>query len=251
MTQEAKIVTLPPETEGEIVRYLLDEMGDDERSRMEELMAREPSFIDLVESVEDELIMRYVSGDLVGRARARFTEVYMNSPAKRAQVESASTLRQAVEDVTESRKTRSPNKPWPRFAMLAAAAAILLFAVLWPIWRYSGRGPNPPPEKIISRISVALEPNLTRSDGEVHFAVPPGTNEVVIQLAFPNPDSRRHYRVSLGTVERPVAWTGSAVPKDSDLVTTVPAEVLASGDYTLQLAADGEELATYYFHVKK
>ena len=55
---------MPLGTDEQIVRYLLDEMNGEERSALEEHLSREPSFFEVIASAEDDMIMRYVRGDL-------------------------------------------------------------------------------------------------------------------------------------------------------------------------------------------
>src|SRR5215472_14975262 len=103
MTEEAENAAPPEESEETIVRYLLGEMSDEDRSRMEERLAHEPSFFYLVASVEDDLIMQFVRGELDSHKLSRFNEVYMNAPSKQARVESARALRQAVREIAGGR----------------------------------------------------------------------------------------------------------------------------------------------------
>src|SRR5215472_12741475 len=134
MERELRMVTLPAENEERIVRYLLDEMGEEERLRLEDRLFHEPDFFELVHSVEDELILKFVRGELETQPASRFSEVYMNEPAKRARVESARVWRQAAGEVAAASRfslaTSSPAaRLWLRLSV-PAAAAVILFAVL-------------------------------------------------------------------------------------------------------------------------
>ncbi len=64
MNQEEQIGASRPRNEEQIVRYLLDQMGQEERSRMDERLSCDVAFFDLAASVEDDMIMRYVRHDL-------------------------------------------------------------------------------------------------------------------------------------------------------------------------------------------
>lgn len=250
MKQEEQIGSSPAVNEDEIIRYLLDDLGDEKRSLMEERLAREPAFFDQVAAVEDDLILRYLRHDLEQPMSARFSEVYTSSPAKRARVESARVWQQAVKDEQRSRRRALAHRRWPVAAMLAGAAAVLCFLLMRPIWNHPGRKPDKPTQPIVSGLTVVLEPGLTRSGGGTQITVPASTTMVRLQLEVINPGAHRKYYVTLGTVERPLVWQGSAVSADSGLGAEVPADKLIPGDYTLELESDGQELATYYFRVK-
>jgi hypothetical protein len=255
MKREEQSVASPAKSEEVIVRYLLADVSEEESSQMEERLVHDPSFFDVVASVEDDLIMQFVRGDLESSKLSRFNEVYMNSPAKRARVESARAWRQAVRDAAGTRSPRAVNSGWLRFATLAAAAVVIIVAVLW--WS-PRKHPVPPPlatpaqftEKI-SYASFALEPGLTRSQGGTQISLPPGTTEVHFELAVANASAHKSYTAVLGTPERPAAWTSSVSAKDGSLLAVVPAKVLRPGDYTLELRAGREDVATYAFRVAK
>jgi hypothetical protein len=240
-----------------IVRYLLAQMNQEERSRMEERLVHEPSFFDVVASVEDDLIMQFVRGHLDSRKLSRFNEVYMTSPSKRARVESARAWRQAVRDAAGAGGSRALNPGWPRFTIMAAAAAVIVVTLLW--WPMR-KHPVAPQVKVAvpsqftekpSYASFSLEPGLTRSQGGTQISIPPGVTEVHLDLAVANPSAYKRYRAVLGTPERPAAWTGPVSLKDASLLAVVPAKALRPGDYTLELQAGGEDVAAYSFRVTK
>jgi hypothetical protein len=256
MTEEAQNVTPPAESEEAIVRYLLAEMSEQDRARMEERLVHEPSLFDVVASVEDDLIMQFVRGDLDSHKLSRFNEVYMNAPAKRARVESARAWRQAVREVEGARGALGKNLGRLCLAM-AAATAVIVVGMLW----WSPRKPPAQPQtKVVapalftektSFASFLLEPGLTRSSGGTQIKVPAGISEVHFELVAADSSAHRIYTAVLGTPERPAAWTGPVSPKDAVFLAVVPAQVLRPGDYTLEVHGDGEDVATYSFRVAR
>ena len=251
------MVTLPAESEERIVRYLLDEMGEEERLQLEDRLFHEPEFFELVHSVEDELILKFVRGDLESQPASRFSEVYMNEPAKRARVESARAWRQAAGEVAGASKFSPAARLWVRLSVYATAA-VILFAVLvllqlqrkQPIQQFVQISETPS----ASFVTFVLEPGLTRSEDErgVEIKVPPGTDLVRFELTLPYPAGKAEtYHVVVGTPERPAVWDGAASPDNAMAVVNIPAKVLLAGDYTLELQADGKDLATYCFRVAK
>jgi hypothetical protein len=253
MTRENQPVPNAPfEIQEQVVRYLLDEMDDAERGRLEERLISTPEFSDTIASIEDDLIMEYVRGDLEPRLASRFNEVYMNSPGKRARVEEAMALRRAVREVAAERKTRPQAARSLRIPLgiAAVAAVIVLAAVLWPLRHRAPGGSVTEPPKL-AYASFSLEPGVTRSGGGAEITLPAGIDEVHFDLAVPDASGVEGYQVVLATAERPVAWKGVAAPKDGRLVAVVPAKVLSAGDYMLELQSNGQEVMTFHFRVAK
>lgn len=239
----------PRDIRDKVVRYLLDELDVVERNRLDERLISTPGFSDTIASIEDELIMQYVCGNLEPRVVSRFNEVYMSSPAKLARVENARTLRCAVREVSAERKPYAARSLQIRLSLAAFAAVIILVAVLWPLWR---RSPSDHGTKLGKRSYAAfsLEPGITRSGGGAQIALPRGIDEVHLELAVPNAADQA-YQAVLGTAERPAAWKGVTAPKDGHLVAVVPLDVLRAGDYRLELQTNGQEVMTFYFRVAK
>lgn len=239
----------PEDVQDRIICYLLDQMAEDERTPLEERLVRDPFFFDLVAAVEDDLIMRYLRDELNDHMASRFSEVYTSSPSKRARLDFARAWCKAVKDVAKTRRAGAADTSRARFRVVAAAAAIIVAAVLWSLWRYQAPSGSKGPEKIAST-SFLLESGLTRSEGGREITLPPGVNEVRLELILPDAAVRTSYRVVLATPERQV-WSGPASLKNANLVTTIPANVLVPGDYTLELQEGGNNIATYYFRVPK
>jgi hypothetical protein len=156
------------------------------------------------------------------------------------------------EAVLESRTAQAPKPTFRRFYIataVAAAVLVVLVIFLWPFWKPAPQQTQPTVN--VSKLSFKLEPELTRSTTGREIAVPVGAREVNFDLVLAHISPSEEYRVILGTVERPAAWRGAAVVHDKGLATVVPAEVLSPGDYTLELQAGKEDIATFYFRVAK
>lgn len=240
-------IVIHPETEEQIIRYLLDEMSADERSRLEDRLQNDPSFCEFLAATEDDLIAQYLRGELDSRLRSRFKDVYMNSPTKRARVESTQVWREAVTAITTARKERTQLRP--RLAIAAALAAIAITVTVW-----SPRKHLPStfaPEKANSYASFQLEPDLTRSPGGTQITLPPGVKEVRLELFMPNVDPRTTYQAVLSTPEHSELRTSQASAKNSSVEVAIPAHALSPGDYTLAVRAGGKDVATFSFRVSK
>ncbi len=238
-----------PEVRKQVIRYLLDEMGDAERALLDDRLISTPEFSDTIASIEDDLITQYVRGDLEPRQVARFNEVYLTSPAKLVRVEKVRALRRAVGEISAERKLHAV-RSLQIGTSIAAVAAVVVAAALWPLWRRSPSNHLMEPGKI-SYASFSLEPGITRSGEGAQITLPPGVDEAHFELVLPNAVALQTYQAILGTPERPAAWTGVAAPRDAHLVAVVPVKILSAGDYTLELQRSGEEVMTFYFRVAK
>ena len=254
---------MPPASDEQIVRYLLDEMTAEERSSLEEHLSLDPSFFEQVAAAEDDMIMRYVRGDLEADMLPRFTEVYLNSPARRARVDQARLLQQAARDASQSRKPGSLALiPGPRrlvVAIASVAVVVALAVLLLPVWKNHSSQQQPLIDHAQiafdhTQISFALEPGLVRGGGGALLALPPETKQVAFRLALSNSAAEGSYRVTLQTPERPSLWSGVVARQGPAFAAIIPADKLQPGDYTLKLlstAANSEEVATYYFRVAR
>jgi hypothetical protein len=244
----------PSHVYAQVVRYLLDEMDEGERNRLEERLISAPEFFDTIASVEDDLIMQYLRGDLDPRLLSRFNEVYASSPSKRARIDKARLWQQAVREAAQIR-SMARSKGWRlSLSLVGAAAAILLLVVLWPYWKNRSSVPNAGANGG-SEVAVTLQPGLLRSGGGVSIHVPP-TTRIRFRLGFANAAAGTIYRATIGTPEHPNLWNGPAELQGEDIVTVVPAGVLSRGDYILELqvkerAETWTHAASYYFRVER
>src|SRR4051812_3826365 len=93
--------TKSPRTEL-ITSYLLGELSEDERSRLEERYFADAELSHEVQAVRDELVDAYVRGRLPQRERERFETYFMASPRRRERVEFAAALLQSSADLQET-----------------------------------------------------------------------------------------------------------------------------------------------------
>lgn len=254
--EQVRVATLDPDAQ--IIRYLLDEMEPEERSALEERFSQEPSLVEQVSSMEDDLIMQYVCSSLEERLVPRFEEVYLQAPARRARIDSARILRQALDAAASAKEQRQPHPAlrlrWG-FVLAFAAAMVFLVAGLRLLWKST---PSRPITTSVDnqQIAFVLEPGRVRSDSGIQITVPGTTREVQLKLMWPSSMANENYRVTLGTPERPEVWSGATVHQNAGVVATVPANVLTAGDYTLKLevaraGTHWEDVANYYFRVAK
>src|SRR5215475_14931447 len=86
------MVKQPFDSDQTIIRYLLNELSEDDQSRFEEAYFSDGSLFEKVRALEEELIDDYVKGDLSGRERRRFERHYLASDQRRERIEAAREL---------------------------------------------------------------------------------------------------------------------------------------------------------------
>ncbi|HEY6329061.1 MAG TPA: hypothetical protein VI756_06975 [Blastocatellia bacterium] len=144
--------------ENEIISYLLGAPPEAEVERLDELSVADDEFADALNAAENDLIDRYVGGELSGEMLERFNDHYLASPQRRHKVQFARSLVTAgneyaagwsgaagervdsapsprPEETREKTPGKSPRRSWLR-ALLAprldwgfAALAVLLIVI--------------------------------------------------------------------------------------------------------------------------
>ena len=82
-------MTSSGEVERLLIGYLLDELSEEERARVEERLFTDQTFIEQVETAEMRLVDRYVLGEMSADERARFVSQYLPVPEQARRVREA------------------------------------------------------------------------------------------------------------------------------------------------------------------
>ena len=119
-------------------RYLLGDLSQEERVRVEGDYLADPSVFEELLAAENDLIDAYVRGNLSRDETQKFEEVYVKSPKRRERVEFARALRQVYSSPQEPLLDEA--SPWrkvwamlsmtprmPQWALAAAAVVIVAF----------------------------------------------------------------------------------------------------------------------------
>src|SRR5438045_641500 len=83
--------------EGRLTRYLLGDLPDEERERLDELSVVDDDFCWRLKAAEDDLVDSYVKGELDSESMKLFRAVYLSSPKRREKVRFAETLAAVAE----------------------------------------------------------------------------------------------------------------------------------------------------------
>ena len=261
----------PDRNETTARRYLLREMDEAERERLERDYFADEAALDRMEAAEEALIEDYLADRLPRDSRNRFERVFLSRPDRRARVQ---TIRALTAAGARGAATRRTVPALARRAVMwaAAAAAAVVLAVAG--WRGVGDlrdrqatsaaarpvpapAPAPRPVKVFA---VTLSAAGTRSSGiTVPIVVPGGTDDVLIRLAAePGEAAMERGRAVVRKVAGEEVWRGAAAPPadhaaDVAASIVVPASRLRPDDYLVLLFAvtsDGAEREAARFFLR-
>ena len=119
---------------GGIERYLLDEMLPDEREKFEDRLFTDDELFYKVADAENELVDRYVNGDMSGDESARFETSLERVPSRREKVANANALQRYIKDTAHTRPLTNREQRGPSFfgspAFAYAASALLVVVTI-------------------------------------------------------------------------------------------------------------------------
>jgi hypothetical protein len=169
-----------------IIRYLLNEMPEEDQARFEEAYIRDGSLFEQVQSLEEELIEDYVKGELSGDERHRFERHYLASDQRRARIETAKQLvrvcslkspaQTVANDRIESRFFSPPSRLRllarqrlaPVFGVAAALLLLLVAGLVIELLRLRGQLATVSEERAaIERRAEESERRLVRERGQL------------------------------------------------------------------------------------
>ena len=219
----------------EPVRYLLGELSDAERDALEQRMLDDDDVHELMCAAEDELYGCYDRDELAGDRRARFEVRFLRDAVGWDRLATTRALLRAARQAEAVRSVRSPRRSWARRAapVVAVALAAVVAVAVWPRTRSTGA----PPGEVIA---IALVPP-TRSVARPVLHVTPRTHRVRLELDL----DRAAAIVLRGPSGQVAATLVPGVPP----VVEIDAALLAPGDYTLVVSADGQADAALAFTV--
>jgi hypothetical protein len=269
--------------DAQIVSYLLGDLAEEERTRLEERFLRDAEYRELIRAVEDDLIDDYVRGELPPHQRELFEKQFSAHPQRAQKVELARALSRALSEPRPAVKTVSiaaraaktrVRAPISGFRYPLAAAAVLIIGLgVWLVMETrrsrpegeqtqtqqqtpapaekppTGPGERPTPAPQLWIATFVLPPGLVR-DGAAGrtFVIPQGTQIVRLRLPLEKGDDFPSYRAELGTASGNSVWKSDSVPAQTDgagqaVVLDVPADLLRPDRYELRLAGVNQGVA--------
>ena len=92
----------------ELERYLLGDLPDEQIQRIDGRLLEQPDLFSRVETIEDDLVDRYVRDELSGEDRRRFEERLLPSDRIRRRVAFARSLHRLAEERSRDQSGRAP-----------------------------------------------------------------------------------------------------------------------------------------------
>jgi hypothetical protein len=216
--------------------YLLGRAAPATRESLEQrLFSDDDAFWERLCLVEDELVDRYVSGELDGEETTSFERHFLVTGERRARLE----LSRALFEYAQARKGQRGSRGWlgrplsfPAWTIAAAAALVL--AVPAVVWHGATRGP-------VGDTSAWLSAGLVRDvEGELaRVALPEGCQLVRLHLDAGHWEHAT-YRATLHDVDGGPLWAQdrlapAPVEGRRAVTLTLPCDLLPPEDYYVRL----------------
>lgn len=251
-------------TDDRMIAYLLGELSEEERARIEERCFADDAVFDQLVAVEAELFDEYARGALPPDRRERFQQKFLATPQQRRRLQFSKTL-------LGYRPSWRPfwlswlRMPRPSVLVPVAAVAVLFLVIAggWLVFHPTQQVVRQPPPQRREPVTVAftLTPGLTREPEEARpLVLPSGTDFVRFQAELER-DEYPAYQASLQTVAGAEVWSQSGLKSQSTVsgravVITLPAGLLSNRDYVLALkgqtpAGALHSVADYSFRIDK
>jgi hypothetical protein len=236
------------------IAYLLHEMSEAERTAFAERWFTEPELYERLRMAEAGLLDDYARGKLSGRQRRQVERFLLESEAQRRKLEFAEALRVVF-----------PSSDRFRVRWAFVAAAVLLVSTGLSVWLGVE---NLKLQKEVSRLEPArhlergeiytlgLSSDILRgASPEFPLRLPPSVRLLRLELELKPGEETSIYSVSVSADGR-IVWTEGPLqpePQGADhlAVVWIPAGILSTGDYTVQLDAHGNPVAYYRFALRR
>lgn len=271
---------LPNLQDDQIVRYLLGDLRGKQTVSLEQQYFANDDRFEYLRAMEDELIDRYLRGELSARDSGLFQIHFLTSPLRRERVESARALIAAVApSAMVFRRNTYQQTRWTPLAWCFACAMLLLaIGLSWAIWENVGlqnqlaiaklalehhehdiRGGAVVPSAPLT-MSFVLAPVQRGLGNGNRLIVPPDAQSLDLSVDLP-PSAQPPYRAIFRTPDGDQVGTSSdiverASPAGMVAVIKIPAAVFYSETYILTLQGSRprlgfRDLRSYAFTVAR
>lgn len=235
-------------TDAEIRRFLLGEVDEEERERIERRFISDPEAYKKIVVVEDELIEDYLEDSLTASDREKFLAQYGHTPKERRRLRIVNAIKEhAIAEALSSQTARSTKSKWPNFlsalrvrnpGFLIPVAAVLIIAFLVGlVWLKDIR--NKRAQEIDRRAAIERELADLNAPSSVREGTPQAFSLVLppvsVRSAGPQADLRA--RTDISVVEVQLLWTQK--------------EQYSSYQAVLRRVGDSQQLTIPNLHVQK
>lgn len=119
-----------PDEQKKLREYILDEIGDEERSQVEERLMTDDVYFQQLSMIEEDLIQNYVDGNLDAAESAKFEKRFLVSEENRQKVKFARALRKYVNETDYSPEPTKKPKFFDSLKAFFSMPVMASFAVL-------------------------------------------------------------------------------------------------------------------------
>jgi hypothetical protein len=271
-------------TDALLRQFLLGQVDDDERQRIERLFITDSLTRERVLAVEEDLLEDYLEGSLTALERDSFLSVYGATPIQQRKLRIAETIKQWARTETNGDQPRVSTSIWSRLRSrlslkpvvvipIAVTASIaIIFVAVWlnssmqrnrhrlAIEQEVARLNTPPNSRqIAAQVSRTLSSVSVRGGGESELTKSPDLQVVELRLLLFQGEEYSKYRAVLHRVgeEQAIVTTPDLQAENEGgkvVRVKLPAGILTRGTYQIELngiAADGavNPVAEYVFTV--
>ena len=245
----------PTHFERDALRYLLEPLSEEERARFETRLLEKDDCAEALIAIEDELIDRYLRGELDSTQRAGFEQILKLLPGRAEKIAFARTLLPALDGLPRAAAMRqrspgsagarpAPTRRWNRtlaYGAMAAVACVLAVLLLRapaapePVPRaapVAGQSPHtnqpgapavvPPAPAVRSAdepearpVMLAMALSGTRAASLAHLALPAAARTVVLQLDLEGETGYGAFSARLLSTGGAVVWSAARVVPDT------------------------------------
>lgn len=254
-------MTLNAEDHNELRQYLLGDLTQEARQRVEQRLLTENNFLEELLLGEEELIDDYVGGDLSDEDRLKFEQHFLSTPERHRQLRFAlalslytlNTTEKAGSKSAEARPPAPPTEPtWAErfrafwnsraWALAAMTLAVVIIAGSW-LWLLRPR--TSPPQTFATLNLPAGVSNRAEGAQASKVRLPLNADALRISLMLPEGATpAASYRVELMSDNGETRSLKVAGQDAHSVSVVIPVAQLARGRYALKLFttnADGTE----------
>jgi hypothetical protein len=260
-------------TDTELRQFLLGNVDDKERQRIESLFITEALLRERVLAVEQDLIEDYLEDCLTSAQKERFLRHYANTPAQRQKLRITKSIKDwallqektpGVAPVSGWSRLRARLRLKPMFVIPIAATAMIAIVVgsLWLNSKMQQRNKRLAIEREVAQLNapsslrevppqmpiLILRPVSVRSvESQSQLINTPDVPIIELRLFWPQKDRYPAYQAVVGRVNDGQSYTFRDLQAENDgnvIRLRLPAHFLSRGQYQIELigtAADGSK----------
>jgi len=237
----------------EVRQYLLGNLTESARERLERRVLDETGVNDEVQAKEDELIDHYLGGRLNAEERKRFESFFLVPKERQQKLRFGRTLQKYLDSLPSVEADQGTGKSKFRWLaprpVLVVSLLVICLSLLGALWWVNHRGVTTGLNG--QTLAITLDPGSSRAnDGRTQrIEVPAAYGAVEVQLEMAS-NQYRLYEVELLRERQLLNSYKSLQAQNKNgrlvMVLVIPAQLLEAGDYTFRLSGTNSSGQTEY-----